>query len=289
MVRTLWWLVASLTLTLTSLGCPGEQPPNDRPDAGEEEEELPENITVSGTAQVYPDALSYLSDAGQGAPELQGLLLRVQEPFFVATGNLAEGIFGEVRLTNDGAFSVATVKPEVVTLGVGVGILDDMADGGTPRVTRAATTVYDVALENGKPELDITEAVAYALPVAFTEALETAVGQSNINTISGQMDLAQAGFILGKIVDANGMPVAGAAVEFIDSTSFATNLFYPTADLTSANQTSTSASGLFVYVKSSAGTTDTFKFKVKDRPEYLPRNGGAAKEAGLIITVTPGS
>lgn len=254
-------------------------------DAGQQP---PTEIAVSGTVVMHPDSLGLLADAG-ASTSVAGLTLRVEEPFKVALNN-PDGIFHTQTLDAGGEFFAPTVPTDLVTLGIAAGVRDDT---GANRVVRSATTLYDVALMDGaKPTADVTGGKGYAVPVQLHAALNAAVGEATIRSLTGTTDagtLIAAGFLLGKVVDASGQPVAGATVEPLGASATArrARLFYPTADLASTG-TATSSSGLFIYVHN-GGDVDTFQFRITGNTAYKQRNAGAAKDACLVLTVFPGT
>ncbi len=281
--------LSAFALVLT--GCPNG-PGSGQDDAGTEDEGL--SINVSGVATVHPEAVKYLQSQSAPVPTLEGLTLRVEEPFRVGVEDPL-GIFSVETLADGGTFRAENVPHDVVTLGVAAGIRDCDADGGTPgvactpRVVISATVLYDVALENKKPDKDIVDAKAYAIPRAFHDQLTLAVGAQNIQNLTSQTfsDLISAGFMLGQIVDAQGNPVSGATVELSGAAaSLANRFFYLKGDL-SGTQESTSSNGLFIYVHD-GGRVNPFQFKITGKPEYLTRNAGAAKNACLVTRVYPG-
>jgi hypothetical protein len=249
------------------------------------------NVKVAGTVRVFPDAVGVLADAGLTFGT-NHLTVRVEEPFKVALNN-PDGIFYTGTLDATGVFSAPTVPTDLVTLGIAVGVRDDTSGGTYPLVVRSATTVYDVALNDGaKPSADLTGAKAWAVPYQFHQALTALITEARIRTITGLNDagtLITAGFVLGKVVDAQGNPVSGAVIEPIGATGPArtARLFYPAADLKSLG-TATSANGLFVYVHT-GGDVDTFQFKLTGKADYKQRSAGAAKDACLVLTVFPGT
>lgn len=247
-------------------------------------------ISVSGTASVHPDAVAYLTDAGLAVPEVQGLTLKVEEPLGAAT-NDPNAVFGSVVLPADGTFKVDEVDTAYVILGVAAGIRDDR-DAGAPVVVRSATALFDVQINEGKPETDISGAKAYALPVQFHQKLTELITPARIVALNGGQTeydtLIKAGFILGKVVDAQGNPVAGAVLETEPLSWGQNNIFYPDQALSSVSQAGTSANGLFLFVNQVGSTPTTFIMKVKDKPEYVRRNAGASKDAALLLTVFPG-
>jgi hypothetical protein len=290
-------------LALALAACSGTKTTNNNPDSGSTPDSGNTNspiITVSGTASIHPAALGWMQDAGLTPPSLAGLTLSVDEPFKVALGD-SHGHFGEVTLDATGAFSVPNVDTAQVVLGIAAAVRDErpgVCDGGLPvdggcaggAVVNAASGVYDVQLQGGIPTGDVDGGKAYAVPLAFHDQLTAAVGPSVISGISSgtQNTLLGAGFILGRIVDAQGNPVSGASVELIPSTT-AAQLFYVADDFRSVNQLATGATGLFVYVHTGSATVTTFTLKVNNDSEYLGRNAGAVAGAALVLTVFPGT
>jgi hypothetical protein len=273
-----------LCLALTLAACGSTTTVTDAgTDAGETG---PVIFNVSGTAKMHPEGLGLLADAGL-ATSLEGLTLRVEEPFKVALNDPA-GIFGTQVLTAAGTFAASQISSEDVNLGVGVGIRDD-SDAGTPRVVRSATIIYDVALNDGaKPQADITGAVGYAVPTVLHDALTKVVTPATIGQLTQanpQTTLVGAGFILGQVLDASGAPLAGVTITPSVGSKSA-RLFYPSADLQTLG-TATSSRGVFLYVHT-GGDVDTFRFNVTGHTEYKTRNAGAAAGAALVVTLTPG-
>jgi hypothetical protein len=239
-------------------------------------------FNVSGTAKMFPEGAALLADAGLST-SIAGLRLRVEEPFKIAVNeNDPLGIFSTAILDAGGEFSATNVDDDLVTLGVAAGIRDE-TDAG--RVIRAATTLYDVALEGMKPDHDLTGQTAWAIPSAYHDALTAAVGPTQIQAVTNgaKTTLFAAGFILGRIVDAQGTPVAGATLT--PTGTVAGKFFYPLANLTGYSAT-TQSNGLFVYVHN-GGPVETFRFNVTGRSEYKTRQGGATANACLVITVAP--
>jgi hypothetical protein len=249
-------------------------------------------FTASGTASVHPLAAAFLADAGLANPGVTGLELRVEEPFKVAADDPL-GLFGSQTLDAAGAFSVGDISSELVYLGVAAGIRDNSADGGSSaRIVRSATVLYDVALEGQKPRGDITNGKAFAIPTAFHDQLNAAVGTAAIQTVTGkaqggnQGTLQAAGWVLGRVVDSSGAPVAGVTLA-PSPLSYSDQFFYPTEDF-SGTGASTSANGTFVFVHI-GGAVATFRVSIAGRSEYKQRNLGAAKDAALVLTYYPGT
>lgn len=249
-------------------------------------------VKASGTASVFPLAAQWLADAGLSNPGVAGLQLRIEEPFKVAAGDPL-GVFGSQILDATGAFSVSDISSELVNLGVAAGIRDDSVDGGSSaRIVRSATVLFDVALEGHKPEADITGGKAYAIPTAFHDQLTAAIGTAAIQTVTAksmggnQSTLQAAGWVLGRVVDASGNPVAGVTITPALA-GYSDQFFYPKADY-SGTQASTSANGLFVFVHI-GGAVTSFRVTVAGRSEYKQRYLGAAKDAVLVVTYYPGT
>lgn len=244
------------------------------------------SFNVSGHAVVFPPAQSFTD----GGFTLVGLTARVEEPFKVATG-AGGAVFSSTILDSTYAFDAGGLSPDDIVLGVGAGIFQDggVPDGGSPRVIRSATTIYDVALNDGnKPSADITNAKGYAIPTAFHDQLVAAITPAKIQQLTmtnGPFStLVEAGCMIGRIIDASGNPVSGVTV---NPSSFAPNFFYPTADLSSTGA-ATSSNGLFVYVHN-GGSVSPFNFTVNGHTEYKQRNAGATPGACLVIDVFPGT
>ncbi len=248
-------------------------------------DETPIEFDVSGTAAVHPDALNFLTDAGQPLA-LAGLTVRVEEPLRVALNDPA-GVFSETKLDATATFSATKVQADLVNLGVAVGLRDEV-DGGVGRVVRSATVIFDVALEGGKPTGNLTHMKAWAVPTTFHDTLTRAVTAAKVSTLTtaAATDLIHAGFILGRVVDASGQPLAGVTVEPTQAAK-KERFFYPAADLATLG-TSTSTNGLFVYVHN-GGDVEQFRFGVTGKADYKLRSAGAVKDACLVMTLYPGT
>lgn len=286
-MKRLLFIVLSALLAVFTLGCPG----NSGTDGGSTDGDVDPpsvEITVSGTTYVYPLAAAYLSDAGLPAVALTGLTLRMEEPLKVALKD-PTGILGSQTLTSAGTFSFTQVPMDLVNLGLAAGVRDD-TDAGTVRVIRSATTLYDVALQGKKPDADLLNQKAWAVPTAFHDKLTAAVTAAKVGRVTAlknpKTTLVEAGFILGQVVDSAGVPVAGATLT-TSPAALANQVVYPAADF-STTQAATSSNGLFVFIHDGDQQPVTFSFVVKDKPEYLSRKGGAALDACLLITVYPG-
>lgn len=273
-------LLSALSICLL-LGC---SPPASVKDAGPVDSGSDEIIfNVSGVAKMHPVAAEFLADGGMDAG-LVGLTVRVEEPLKVALSN-PDGIFSTQTLDATGKFEAKNLSSLEIGIGVAAGIFDP-TDAGT-RVVRSATILFDVALEGNKPTKDVV-GNAYAVPVAFHDKLTAAITEAKIRMITGANNkptLFEAGFILGRVVDAAGKPVAGAKIT-PSPAALASGFFYPTADLSGVG-TATSSNGVFIYVHT-GDAVNTFRFTVDQQPEYKQRNAGARKEACVVIDVYPG-
>jgi hypothetical protein len=258
--------------------CSSPMSPQDSgvPDAGTD------SFNVFGTALMYPEGAALLSDAGQST-SVAGLFVRVEEPFKIALNDSDPlGIFSTAYLDAGGEFSAMDVQIDSVTLGVAGGIRDN-TDAG--RVIRAATPIWDVALQGGKPEQDITGAKSYAVPTLYHDALTQAVGAAQIQGVTHDAGtLIRAGFILGRIVDASGTPVSGATLT--PEGGPPGQFFYPKADL-SGTGSATSTTGQFIYVHN-GGDVQTFSVTVTGQSQYKRRTAGATHDACLVLTIYPG-
>lgn len=286
---------ACAALLCTALfGCPGNENHGGQ-DAGPDANDIitePPVIKVSGTALIHPDALPLVMDGGTQLKSVEGLTLRIEEPLLVAL-NDPSGVFGEQTLPADGSYSIGNVDTATVSIGIAAGIRDP-ADAGSSLVVPSATTLFDVILQQGKPETDLVGTKAYALPREFVTQLEAAVTPARIAQLNGIADggggslpdnLEKSGFILGKIVDQAGAPVAGVKIA---ASKYGDRFFYPSEDLSTVTDTGTSANGLFLFVWN-GDKPDVFDLSVDGHPEYLKRRGGASGGAGLVMTVYPGT
>ncbi len=275
-------------MLLSSLVFVGCSAPMMNKDAGTDAgEEMVFEFAVSGSASMHPLALPLLADAGL-SDSLTGLTIRVEEPLRIALSD-PTGVFSSATVGATPTFSATKIPSDLVNLGVGVGVRDN-TDAGTLRVVPSAMVIYDVGLHGGlKPTADITNATAYAVPVVLHDTLTAAVTPAAINALTttngGKNTLLEAGFVLGRIVNASGAPVSGATIAPA-KTSLANRLFYPTADMSGVG-TSTSSNGLFLFVHT-GGDVDTFRFSVTGKSEYLQHTAGAKKDSCLVVDVFPG-
>jgi hypothetical protein len=237
-------------------------------------------IRISGRAEVLPEASRLLQSRGEASPALAGVPITVEEPLRVAV-NDGDATFGSSTLASDGAFVVDEVPVREVHQSLAVGV-------SAPGFVRTATIIYDSVFTGGRPRTDLIEVRAWALPDAFHDALSAAVGEPRLRGHTGDKaaTLRDAGFVLGRVVDMDGNPVAGVRVA-PDRSELAGRFYYPSADLGGAGQEGTGPDGLFVYVHS-GGDAETFRLSVEGAEGYLPRNVGASPGWGLVLTMYPG-
>jgi len=277
--------------TLLMWGCDGGGSGNGPVDAGIDANDIHTPapiINVSGMAALHPDALAWMNLEGRTPPSLEGLTVAVEEPLKAAAAD-PDAVFGTDTLGPDATFLVGGVDTAEVVVGVTASVLDEN-DGGT--LVPARTSIYDPAIYGTPPLEDLIGVRAWALPDAFHDQLTQAVGTQRISGLTfdgGVGTLIEAGFILGKVVDAQGQPVLGAVlstgVPELDD-----RIFYPNVDFTDAFRGGTNANGLFVYVHSGVETPpETFMLSVEGNPDYKPRNAAATRGSALLLTLFPGA
>lgn len=239
------------------------------------------HITVLGRAEVLPEAVRLLAQQGQPPPSLAGVPLVVEEPLRVGV-NDASSTFGTGSVEEDNRFSVSDVAVKDIHLSLAVGVEQE-------GFARSSTIIFDTAFTGSRPRTDVINAQVWALPMAFHDALTRAVGDETLRTLTGGQlrTLQQAGFVLGRVVDAQGQPVAGARVR-LDRDELAHRIYYPSEDLSQVGQEGTSATGLFLYVHS-GGDLETFHMSVEGMDAYMWRNAGAMAGNGLVLTLYPGT
>ncbi|MBN1207193.1 MAG: carboxypeptidase regulatory-like domain-containing protein [Myxococcaceae bacterium] len=238
-------------------------------------------ITVHGRAELLPEAARLLAEQGQPLPSLAGLPLVIEEPLRVAV-NDPSATFGASALAEDGGFSVPHVPVKDIHMSLAASIDHE-------GLARSSTIVFDTAFTGSRPRTDLIGVHAWALPRAFHDALTRAVGQDTLLALTDgrARRLEEAGFLLGRVVDATGQPLAGARVR-LDRGELADRLYYLSEDLSHAAQESTSANGLFLYIHSGADV-ETFRASLQGTEEYTWRNLGAMPGRGLVLTLFPGS
>lgn len=237
-------------------------------------------IGVSGKAALLPEAQRWLDARGLAAPSLDAAPVTLAEPLRLAV-NDPNATFGTAPAAADGSFTVSDVPVRELHLSLAAGL---EAAG----LVRAHTLIYDSAFTGARPRTDLVDVRVWGVPEAFHDALSTAVGEGAIRGHTGNLaaTLRDAGFVLGRVVDAAGNPVAGARLA-PDREDLAGRIYYPSADLTAASQEGTGPEGLFVYVHSGMDA-DTFLLSVTGAEAYVPRNVGVAPGWGLVLTVHPG-
>jgi hypothetical protein len=190
--------------------------------------------------------------------------------------------FGTGSLTEDGGFSVSDVPVRDIHLGLAARVEHE---GFVP----SSTIIFDTAFTGTRPRTDLIGARVWALPLALHEALTRAVGEEALRAhTNGQArTLLEAGFLLGRVVDQAGRPVAGARVR-LDRGELADRIYYPSEDLAHVGQAGTSANGLFVYVHSGV-EVETFRLSLHGSEAYVWRTAGATPGHGLVLTVFPGT
>jgi hypothetical protein len=238
-------------------------------------------IRVSGRAEVLPEATRLLESRGQPVPSLDGVPISVEEPLRLSVNDVNASL-GTGALSADGAFRVDEVPVREVHQSVAVGI-------AAPGFVHTATVVYDTAFTGARPRTDLIDVRAWALPDTFHDVLSAAMGEARLRGHTGDKatTLRDAGFVLGRVVDLDGRPVAGARVT-LDRDDLADRVYYPTEDFSAVTQDGTHVHGLFLYVHTGADA-DTFRLGVEGADAYVPRNVGAAPGWGLFLTVYPGS
>ncbi|WP_224240139.1 carboxypeptidase regulatory-like domain-containing protein [Hyalangium gracile] len=238
-------------------------------------------ITVNGRAELLPEAARWLAEQGQPPASLAGLPLVIEEPLRVGV-NDASATFGAGTLGEDDGFSISDVQVKDIHLSLSAGVLHES-------LARSSTIIFDTAFTGARPRTDVIDARVWALPVAFHDALTRAVGEEAVlaHTEGRARTLQEAGFVLGRVVDARGQPVSGARVR-LERGDLADRLYYPSEDLSRAGQEGTSANGLFLYVHSGA-EVETFRLSIHGSEDYVWRNAGAMPGHGLVLSLFPGT
>ncbi len=238
-------------------------------------------ITVKGRVELLPEATRLLAEQGLPPPSLAGVPLVIEEPLRVAVGD-ASSTFGSGNVDEDHGFSIPDVTVKDIHLSLAAGVEQE-------GFARSSTVIFDTALTGSRPRTDLIDARAWALPMAFQDALTRAMGGETLSALThGQArTLQEAGFVLGRVVDAKGQPVAGARVR-LDQDELADRIYYPSEDLSRVGQEGTSANGLFLYVHS-GGDWETFHMSLHGTESYVWRSVVAVAGHGLVLTLFPGT
>lgn len=266
---------ALVLLGLLLTGCAPDAPPPE-PGPAEVPVDLDDlTITVSGRAQLLPEAAALAAEA---APSVGGLTASVEEPLRVGV-NDPEAVFGEGTLSPEGAFRIEV--PHVgrmhTTLAVGLPASSER------RLLRASTVVYDTAFTGSRPRTDVVDAHAWAITEDLEDALTRIITPERIlaRTDGRAQRLRDAGFIVGRVVDGEGKPVQGAVV-LPDNPKLAWRIFYPRYDLSDADLGQTGTSGLFVYVHDAAEPL-SLTLTVEGVPNPTPQHAAALKGQALVL------
>nr|WP_274622494.1 carboxypeptidase regulatory-like domain-containing protein [Myxococcus fulvus] len=276
-------LTSCVLLGLASSACGSGGP---APDPGFQTEDAESvdldnlRIRVSGRARVLPEAERWLAAQGQPTPTLDGVPIAIQEPLRVAV-NDDNPTFGTGTVEADGAFAVEDVPVREVHQGLATSL-----EGAG--LVRTLTPVYDSVFTGARPRTDVIEASVWALPEQFHDALGTAFGEPLLRGLTSDRarTLRDAGFVLGRVVDASGQPRAGVRV-VPDRSELAERIFYPSADFNGVDQVGTSSDGLFIYVHTGLDA-ETFRLGVEGDDTYVARNASVAPGWGFVLTVYPG-
>jgi hypothetical protein len=238
-------------------------------------------ITVHGRVELLPEAARLLSAQGQPPPALGGLPLVIEEPLRVGVSD-PSATFGAGTLDEEGGFTISGVPVKDIHLSLAASLSHE-------GFARASTLLFDTAFTGSRPRTDIINTRVWAVPLAFHDALTRALGPEALRLLTEgrAQTLLQAGFVLGRVVDESGQPVAGARIQ-LERGELADRLYYPSEDLSGLSQQGTSAHGLFLYVHSGA-EAETFRVNVHGTERYVWRNAGATPGHGLVLTLFPGT
>ena len=234
-------------------------------------------IAVAGTLALFPSSQAFLARRSLPTPRVSGVTLSMEEPLRVAVSD-PEAVFATGVTGEGGTFQVPGVHVLQINTTLAAGL------SGEAGFARTSSVLFDTALSGGRPHLDLVDTRAYALPQAFEAQLETALGEFRIMELTGDFttQLTQAGYILGRVVDAAGQPVASVTV-VPDREGLADRMHYPSADLTSMGRTATDANGLFLYVHSGDARVQAFRLTVAGRELAAPPHAGAVTGRGMLV------
>ncbi len=238
-------------------------------------------ITVTGRVELLPEASRMLTEQGSPPPSLGGLPLVIEEPLRVGVKD-PSATFAAGTVDEDGGFFISDVPVKDIHMSLAASLDHE-------GFARTSTIVFDTAFTGSRPRTDVLGVRVWALPLAFHDALTRAVGPEalSVHSEGRAQTLLEAGFVLGRVVDVAGQPVAGARVQ-LDRGERVDRIYYPSEDLTWAGQESTSANGLFLYVHTGADT-ETFRVRLHGNEGYVWRNAGATAGHGLVLTLFPGT
>lgn len=281
-------LLLSLPLVL-ALGACGPEALPAPPDAGQLEAVNLDTIEVdvAGKLKVLPEGESLMRTRGLTPPDLADLRVYVEEPWRMAVADPGASFgWGSVRATDDG-FNVRTIAVADMVVSLAAGLRGDAPARG---LVPSTTVIFDTALTGARPRTDIIDVRVWAIPAVVEEVLTEALTEQGLQTLTGGefRRLHDAGYVLGRVVDAAGNPVAGARVRQADP-ALAGHLRYPSPYLTSVAGEATSSSGLFLIVHP-GGDPRPLLLSMEGEPEPVAlRHASTRPGHALFVTLQVGA
>lgn len=281
-------LLLSLPLVLVLGACGPEALPAP-PDEGQLEAVNLDTIEVdvAGKLKLLPEGASLMRARGLTEPDLADLRVYVEEPWRIAVADPGASFgWGSVRATDDG-FNVRTIAVADMVVSLAAGLRGDAPSRG---LLPATTVIYDTALTGARPRTDIIDVRVWAIPGVVEEVLTEALTEEGIAALTGGQHrrLADAGFVLGRVVDAAGNPVAGARVQQADP-ALAGHLRYPSPGFTLVSGEATSSTGLFLIVHP-GGDPRPLLLSVDGEPQPTAlRHASTAPGRALFVTLQVGA
>ncbi|HLT29064.1 MAG TPA: hypothetical protein VK013_03420 [Myxococcaceae bacterium] len=239
----------------------------------------PPSVAVSGQARIFPPAHVWLEARDGVAPVLEAERVVVADPLQQALGEETD-LPVEAPLEATGAFRIPAVGVSDLVLGLGGTV------GASPGLAPVTSLIYDAAQEGTRPREDLEGVWIEAVPLEWLWALEAGVGAERLAAWAPEaVAILDAGLILGRVLGADGEPVAGARLR-VHPPELQERLVYPHADLEDVGLHATDASGLFVLVHD-GGDVRTLSLTLEDAPDVLPHHGVLAPGSALLLQLRP--
>lgn len=242
-------------------------------------EDGPQSVAVGGTVRVFPPAAGWqVPGASGGALDFENGRVVLDDPLQRALGD-PRAVCGEAPI-GEGAFSVDEVAVEQLVLGLG-GSIEDV-----PTFAPVTTLLFDAGEAGTRPREDLQGVIVEAVPLTWIEALEEGIGPGRLAAWAPEAGrLLEAGFLVGRVLDAFGEPVAGARLR-VEPADLQERLSYPHGDLEDLGVGATDGSGLFLLVHDGRDVR-TLTLTLEDASGARPHSGVLVPGRGLLLQLRP--